>query len=37
MNKFELVVPQENHEAPKKQNKKERINKLRNSIKTQYD
>jgi NADH:ubiquinone oxidoreductase subunit 6 (subunit J) len=37
MNKFELAVPQENHEAPKKQNKKERINKLRSSIKTQYD
>lgn len=37
MNKFELAVPQENHEAPKKQNKKERINKLRSSIKTQYN
>lgn len=37
MNKFELAVPQENHEAPKEQNKKERINKLKSSIKTQYD
>lgn len=37
MNKFELEVPQENHEEPKKQNKKERINKLRGSIKTQYN
>lgn len=31
MNKFELAVPQE------KQNNRERINKLRSSIKTQYD
>lgn len=37
MNKFELAVPQENHEEPKKQNNKERINKLRSSIKMQYD
>ena len=33
MNKFELEIPQESHEAPKKQNN---INKLRSSIKTQY-
>ncbi len=37
MNKFELAIPQENHEEPKKQKNKERIKELRNSIKTQYD
>ena len=37
INKFELAVPQEKRETPKKQNKKERVNKLRSSIKMQYD
>ncbi len=36
MNKFEIEIPQENHEVPKKQDKREKINRIKSSIKMQY-